>query len=175
MRSLRSLLFSQTQQLASMLLVRVLQTQIPPRYPRAPIPDDLGLLGPPDPLRPAPMFSSEISKNLPPNIDLIVSDDKSNLPTSCHDTPPRVSCQASSKRWLNVLPISGVRLFKEFSRFRVSHLLSNTSSFLFYFIFLTRLVFVSPIASIGSLKSQLPSWTILSLLCLPHTSLWLVV
>ena len=58
---------------------------IPPRPPRAPIPA-FGLLEPAGrpPFRPAPMFSSEISRNLPPNS--IASEDKSSLPTSYYDT-----------------------------------------------------------------------------------------
>ena len=57
-----------------------------PRLPRTPIPA-LGLFEPPGgpPLSPGPMFSSEISKNVPPIS--IASDDESSLPTSWHDTP----------------------------------------------------------------------------------------
>ena len=60
---------------------------IPLRFPRAPIPA-FGLPEPPDgpPLRPVSKYSSEISKNLPPNS--IAPDDKSSLPASCHETPP---------------------------------------------------------------------------------------
>jgi len=47
-------------------------------------------------------------------------------------------------------------------------LLSNTSTVFW-------LVFFSPIAPIGYLKSYLPSWVILCLPCLSHISRWLVV
>ena len=52
------------------------------------------------------------------NSELMSSDDKGSLPTSCHDTSPPVSCQASSNRWLNVLPISRIRLLLHLKRRR---------------------------------------------------------